>query len=219
MNPTHWVFRWRCGCPFGLTDGASSQSQAWRLFYETQRARDVATDMGVTVEPMSHDRYTAEVYPKLLSGEPCPHQWVLRIPAPAQIHSTNTGKPWPVTAEAKRQWRGATCTLARRAKLPRGLARVRIDVVLHFTTGRKRDAANYHPWCVKPIVDALGPARRVKTKKGEIRVEPGYGLISDDTHEHLDGPYPHIGDPVPTSEYRLGLAVVHIANLSGTGDG
>lgn len=72
---TQFVFRSRCGCPFGVVEGsyAGSPSRAFKMMYETQRERDAAIDRGVTVEHMSHERYTAEVYPQMLSGYRCPH--------------------------------------------------------------------------------------------------------------------------------------------------
>jgi hypothetical protein len=42
-------------------------------FYETARERDRAMDRGVTVEHMPHDRYVAEVSPKLSLSYACPH--------------------------------------------------------------------------------------------------------------------------------------------------
>jgi hypothetical protein len=140
--------------------------------------------------------------------------WVLRFPAPAKMFTENTTEHWRVTSAAVREWRAASFTYAQQAKLPKGLVRVRIDVALHFTDARDRDALNLHKYVVKPIVDGLSKARTVKTKTG-VRVEPGFGLIADDSPRHLDGPYPTIGAPVSKKDYPYGLAVVTITDLSG----
>jgi hypothetical protein len=140
--------------------------------------------------------------------------WTLRFAAPARMYSVNTTEHWRRTAAAKKVWREATYTYAQQAKLPKLLARVRIDITLHFTTRAQRDTANFHPLVGKPIVDALGAGRIVKYK-GTERVEVGYELIADDTPKHLDGPHLLIGAPVPAKDHPFGLVVVTITDLGG----
>lgn len=140
--------------------------------------------------------------------------WRITLPAPARMFSVNTTEHWRRTAEAKKLWREASFVLAQQAKLPKLLARVRIDVRLHFVDCAQRDTANFHPYVGKPIVDGLGASRTVTTKKG-TRVEPGYQLIADDTPAHLDGPHLEIGEPVSRRDYPFGLVVVTITDLSG----
>jgi hypothetical protein len=74
------------------------------------------------------------------------------------------------------------------------LDRVRIDVLLHFTDRRPRDAGNYAD-TAKPAVDALGPPfLRMPTAKNPTGASaPGWSLIPDDTPIHLDGPHVEVG--------------------------
>ncbi|HEX6681525.1 MAG TPA: hypothetical protein VF062_01935 [Candidatus Limnocylindrales bacterium] len=145
--------------------------------------------------------------------------WTLEIPSPHKMLSANGNKPWQETSAAKREWRAAAHIWAQKARLPRGLDRVRVDIELHFTARRaRRDAPNYHPYVCKPIVDALAASRRVRDSRQPSgwRIEPGYGLIPDDTEAHLDGPHPTIADePADRRKYPLGLAIVTITDLSG----
>jgi hypothetical protein len=140
--------------------------------------------------------------------------WTLHIVAPAKMYSINSTVHWRRIYEARKTWREATFTLARQERLPKGLARVRIDIVLHFVDARPRDAANFHPTVGKPIVDALGKGRIVREKGKAPRVEVGYELIPNDTPEFLDGPFITIGPPVDKRGFPLGLAVVTITDLS-----
>lgn len=136
--------------------------------------------------------------------------WTLTIPAPAKMLSANNKPHHQAAGRVRKAWREATYLYAQQAKLPTGLERVRIEVALHHTVNRDRDDANWHPYVLKPIVDGLGPQ---KTVRG--RVEVGHGLIPDDTPEHLDGPFPSLGEKVSRQEYPLGLVVVTITDLAG----
>jgi hypothetical protein len=73
---TQWVFRYACGCPFGVLDGSCAETEfdAWDDFYD-QRVGKVraARRAGVTVEHMSHERYSAEVCPQMRTDYQCPH--------------------------------------------------------------------------------------------------------------------------------------------------
>lgn len=135
----------------------------------------------------------------------------LMIPAPARWLSANTTKGGRYgLAAVKKEWRVAAYVYARAAGLPRGLDRVRITAVLHFATRRGRDEANYHA-TLKPIVDGLGPDRSRITKAGKKVFAPGWGLITDDTPDHLDGPHITIA-PHPVA--APGYVVVTITDLS-----
>lgn len=140
--------------------------------------------------------------------------WTLTIPAPAVMYSENTDKHWRVTSDAVREWRTASFLYAKQARLPKGLVRAQIEVCLHFTVDRERDAYNLHKYVVKPLVDGLAKPRTVKGKNG-VRVEPGYELIPDDNPRYLDGPYITIGAKVNKKQYPLGLAVVTITDIGG----
>lgn len=139
--------------------------------------------------------------------------WVLEIPAPAPMVTSNRREHWRAISRRRKTWREAAFVRAAAAKLPKGLSRVRIDVELRFTTNRRRDAPNYYPEVIKPCVDALSPARQVKSANG-VRVEAGWGLIPDDTAEFLDLLAPRIGPTVAKAEYPYGLVVLTITDLS-----
>jgi hypothetical protein len=143
-----------------------------------------------------------------------PGPWELRVTAPARMYSVNSAEHWAPLSTARRLWREKTFTLARQNRLPKGLGRARIDIVLHFTSNARRDSANYHPTVGKPIVDALGRGRVVRENGKPPRVEVGYELIPDDTPAYLDGPHLTIGGTVPKQLYPLGLAVVTITDLT-----
>jgi hypothetical protein len=131
--------------------------------------------------------------------------WTLTIPAPAKMYSANTRVFWRRTYEARKAWRDASFLYATKAGLPKGLAKVRIDVVVHFTVNRGRDNENYSPHVGKPIADGLA-----KPHNGA----PGYLLVVDDTPEFLDGPFVTVGEKVDRKTYPLGLAVVTITEVA-----
>lgn len=137
--------------------------------------------------------------------------WTLTIAAPAKMYSANTRVHWRRTYEARKAWRDAAFLFATQAKLPKGLAKVRIDVVLHFTVNRDRDNENWSPYVAKPITDGLGKPHQKKSQAA-----PGYLLIADDTPEFLEGPFVTLGEKVDRKKHPLGLAVVTITNLSET---
>lgn len=139
-----------------------------------------------------------------------PRSWTLHIPAPAPFLTPNKRGIWQVKARHTKTWRDLTWALARKAHLPTGLPRVRIDAVLHFHGDRDRDDANLVD-IVKPCVDALGPPFvRVGKKRAAA---PGHGLIVDDTPKHLDGPHVEVGDNDPTGQW--GSLDLLITDLSG----
>lgn len=131
--------------------------------------------------------------------------WTLEIPAPAKMLSANTRLHWRRIYEARKAWREAAFLYATQAKLPKGLSKVRIDVVVHFTVNRNRDNENYSPNVGKPIADGLA-----KPHNGA----PGYLLVADDNPQFLDGPFVTVGPKVSGKTYPLGLAVVTITEVS-----
>lgn len=68
------MFLYPCGCPFGVMEFAGeTRAEAWREFYDDDSARGFeAMEAGKTLHLMDHDRYAAEMSPKMLAG--CPHQ-------------------------------------------------------------------------------------------------------------------------------------------------
>jgi hypothetical protein len=149
-----------------------------------------------------------------------PGWWRLTFPAPDKLMSVNTGKHWRQTGPVKKAWREAMFTYAGMAHLPKGLSRIRVDIELRFPTRGERDASNYHHYCGKPTVDALGRARLYQIQKGkragEWVNEPGYGLIPDDNPKKFlhceDCPHLRVSDELGAKPF--GTAVVTITDLS-----
>jgi hypothetical protein len=144
--------------------------------------------------------------------------WTLTFPAPDRMLSVNSGNQhWRRTSPIHKTWREAMYLHAKAAKLPTGLARVRLDFVLRFPRAGRIDAGNYYTHVVKPCVDGLGPAIN-KMRAGKRVVAVGYGLIPDDTAQYLDGPRVVLGDPIRDKAMPYGQVVVTITDLSGDVD-
>lgn len=75
-----WVFRHRCGCPFGVMDAAPGQTEGEAMadFYEDMAAMVEGLRAGETAELMDHRRYAVEVSPQMRSDFVCPHAEVRR---------------------------------------------------------------------------------------------------------------------------------------------
>lgn len=141
-------------------------------------------------------------------------EWVLDIIPPAEFLSANSRKDRRGDDD-RQQWRAASWRAAREAKLPTGLARVRIDIVI-APPSRRFDRNNLRPTC-KTLVDGLGPAMfRPPTLKQPNGVSaPGYGLIRNDSDRHLDGEHLHVIDPAPPR----GHVTIYIADLTNVSAG
>lgn len=107
---------------------------------------------------------------------PNPRSWFLRVPAPLNqrggpdwLSSNRTWNHWSQKAHLVKVWRLQGKVEAQRGRLPRGLARVSFDVVVHFQNrSRNRDADNVQPsW--KAARDGL----------------VDYGLITDDSDQFV----------------------------------
>lgn len=126
-----------------------------------------------------------------------PHVWEIDLPIPMDLLSANDRRNHWRHAEAVREWRGAAYAAAVKAKLPKGLPRVRIDIVIW--PAHKKDKSNFEPVC-KVIVDGFGPpyVRKPNPRTGfKGAAAPGYGLIPNDGPTHLDGHHLHVLDPLP----------------------
>jgi hypothetical protein len=141
-------------------------------------------------------------------------QWTLAFPAPAAMISVNGNPHWRQTSPARKEFREAMFIHAKAAKLPGGLAKVRVDIVLRFPRGGRRDASNYFSHVGKPLVDAIGPAINT-IRGGKPIVASGLGVIADDTAEYLDGPFIRLGPKVDDPKRcPFGQVVVTITDLS-----
>jgi hypothetical protein len=140
--------------------------------------------------------------------------WTLTFPAPADMISVNGNPHWRKTSPARKAFREAMFVHAKAARLPVGLGRVQVDIVLRFPRGGRRDAANYHGNVAKPLVDAIGPAINT-IRGGKPVVAPGLGVIADDTAEFLDGPFLRLGPKVDDPKRcPFGQVVVTITDLT-----
>ncbi len=122
--------------------------------------------------------------------------WILLIPAPAPLWSTNDShKKGPrATSENRKAWRSAGYEAAQIVRLPKGLARVRFAVTFHFKDRARRDALNYSE-TAKPVIDSWGPpfVQAPTPKKPKGAAAPGWSLIPDDTPQFLESTSLSIG--------------------------
>ncbi|MFG1659034.1 hypothetical protein ACGFIY_21130 [Micromonospora chersina] len=155
---------------------------------------------------------TAATLPIFVAEPQIPQTWTLTVTSDQPFLTANIrgGAHW-VKTKVTSAWREATylTALAHKPVLPKGLQRVRIDVVLRFNSNRHRDLSNYTD-AAKPAVDALGPPF-VRTGK-KAAAAPGYGLIPDDGIKNLDGPHVRFGATVP-AKHRAEL-MLYITDLT-----
>lgn len=136
------------------------------------------------------------------------NQYILTIVAPCDWLSSNDRRSRWEKARLTRTWRQSAYVRAQAARLPKGLTKVRIDATLYFTTNRARDAPNYTD-TLKPVIDGLSRDKSRITKTGRPVFAPGYGLIVDDTPQHLDGPHITI-DNTTSSNGMLVLTITEV---------
>ena len=98
-------------------------------------------------------------------------RWTLTVPAVGPFINLNQRMHWAPKAKLTKAWRfGAMLTAASEA-LPTGLEKVHIVAHVVKSTNRQYDVHNLMP-TLKACVDGL----------------VDYGLIPDDTNDHLTGP-------------------------------
>jgi hypothetical protein len=101
------------------------------------------------------------------------------IPAPAEFLNANRDKSlhWAEKGRLVKAWRRAGVMAARRAELPRGLQRVRIDA-----------------YVIKPRRNLYDPANFGNTAKAASDgFVTDHGLCPDDNLNHVEGPFMHDG--------------------------
>lgn len=147
----------------------------------------------------------------------------IRFPAPAKMLSTNTRNGWRAEGKQRSTYRDLMFDIAADNDLATGWAKARIDVLLQFPRGGKRDNANFHALVAKPLVDALGPeltyAIHQGERKGTTGVHKGWGLLLGDDTDHLccgDCPHIRFGEPtgVKNTALPFGQITVTVTNLS-----
>lgn len=97
--------------------------------------------------------------------------WTVTIPAVVDWLNLNQRMHWAQKAKLTKAWRTQADLRATIADLPKGLERVHITAHIIKSTSRQYDVHNLMP-TLKACVDGL----------------VDYGLILDDTNEHLTGP-------------------------------
>jgi crossover junction endodeoxyribonuclease RusA len=120
----------------------------------------------------------------------CPRceAWVVRIPPPAKVMTSNQRPNHWVRAQLTKEWRTAAGWTFRSLNIPR-LERVHIWVHWNAVDGRQRDPANCYP-TVKACIDGITDA----------------GVIPDDDAAHVIGPDMRLGQPCRPSTLTIALA-------------
>lgn len=83
LDKCDWVHWGACGCPCGVATASSypDEESLWRDLYPLKRDRERAQRRNPRMELMTHERYSAEVYPLMLKR--CPHYGQQELPGAA----------------------------------------------------------------------------------------------------------------------------------------
>lgn len=120
--------------------------------------------------------------------------------------------------KAKQAWLLAAVAALRRARIPRDLGRVYVEIEFRFTEDHQQEPSNYE-LTVKPIIDAFKPERSgIRYNPGKRRREPfvdhGYGLVPDDKQRYVvRGPELPIGPYLGRKNPIKGMVILHIKPL------
>lgn len=71
---SHFVFLYRCGCPFGLVEKGrwcADENAAWDSMYDTRAEERTARSAGVTAVHVGHAEYVAKYYDRMTAR--CTH--------------------------------------------------------------------------------------------------------------------------------------------------
>lgn len=74
---------------------------------------------------------------------------------PSANAGNRRGRHWASAREIKKQWEGIFMVLLLKAKVPKGLARVHVNVELQFKGNKRGDPDNYYAPISKPLADCL----------------------------------------------------------------
>lgn len=159
-----------------------------------------------------------------ISSQDQPCEWKVAFGSSVPLLSVNRrGGMWQADAARRKVLRRDTLAHVTAAKWPRGLIRPRVEILVEFTSNRRRDTANLHPTVGKPIMDALGPGRSHQRRYGTRLVDVeagGYGLVEDDSPDFLhceDCPHLRIGllSKAWSDRFPYGCITVTVTGLSG----
>lgn len=112
--------------------------------------------------------------------------WTIRLPytkPPLSLNDSDVG--WRAKAAKIARLRRDVMVLAAAHRLPRGLSRVRVQLVYVPRDARRRDTDNLVA-TLKPICDSIAAG---------TRRNPGWGMVPDDTPEFMVKPEPVIAAP------------------------
>jgi hypothetical protein len=73
LSQCDWVLWAKCGCPRGVASAicATTEDEAWRMFFDYKREIDKAKRKGLRLELVTHKRWSDELL--ALHMAPCPH--------------------------------------------------------------------------------------------------------------------------------------------------
>ena len=122
------------------------------------------------------------------------NQWTLDVPdAPyatpnSRQHAAKRGAMGAV-------WREATGWMAKAAKVPTGMDRIRVELVMLPKDGHHRDEDNLVSGVLKHMIDGLVDA----------------GIVCDDTPDHVVAEMPRIHAPAQRTCHRWLLTITRLA--------
>lgn len=123
--------------------------------------------------------------------------------------SMNHRGHWSIGYRAVAAWRADAYKAYERARLPKGLDHVYVEVELRFADRVHRDPANFEP-TIKAVIDALQPTTS-KISNGKLVVSLGWGVIPGDDPRYLTrGPEQPIGEPLGRKNPVQGLITITI---------
>jgi hypothetical protein len=118
----------------------------------------------------------------------------MELPSRQELLNANDRPHWSKRNRITGQLRSDAHVMARYLKIPR-LARARIDAIYEPPDARRRDAGNWYP-TYKALIDGVVDA----------------GVLPDDDHTHLDGPFMRIGPVHPGG--RVVLVITELEPLT-----
>lgn len=115
--------------------------------------------------------------------------WTVRVPFAGEWLTANPASSTDRYGRSRaiRDWREATAAACMAARLPKDVTPVRLILGVRYAGNRApvRDRLNLAP-TIKAIVDGLCPPKTI-TRAGRIYRTAGYGLLPDDSDEHVLG--------------------------------
>lgn len=160
-------------------------------------------------------------------------EWRVEIEMPVHVDGRDRGKPvgwltlnkiqggvWGAIGRwrAAKAWRIAAYDAYKRAKLPRGLRCVYVEVEFRFPDRTRRDLPNFE-LTVKPVIDALQPEKSGMRYNPHLKrkapfVDKGWGVIPGDDRRYLiRGPELPPGEPLGRQNPIKGMIILHITHL------